>query len=277
MEFKVWLETQEIDEGFIRDKFDQLKRWMGRIKRHSEAVFSFCQLVMTKFPELVEVIVMLPEILGDINRNRLSRQLAKDVNLIQSIRTLGTDTELDKENLSEGIKKLQGMLGSGVDEFALAEQFWKSSVGHFVKTLWTLSHAGPILSKLPQVTAVNAWKTLMAFYDSHQNRVRFAGGMAAGLAAAVELFHFLVTASLMTGILGKVMIAMNEVVLGGALLGGSWIVWGAISLFAHKGGEDVESKGFAAKVISGMLVAVDPGARLNLIDKVSGKEPTLPK
>ena len=92
------------------------------------------------------------------------------------------------------------------------------------------------------------------------------------LAAAVELFQFIAAASLMTGLLGKALIAMSMFGLGAAILGGSWIVWGILALMHKKEGEEKDEKGFVGSVIAGIIKLVDPGASMGLVDKASKQE-----
>ena len=291
LNFKEWLETHDDDlpelrdidlfqmeglygwgsrqVGKVRDKIQGFRDWLRAVKRNSVTLYRFVVFVMRNLPDVAEAIFLIPSMMYAINKSRLARELATNKSLLAAIQELSKDNSLNQNAIKADIARLKEILSKAPNEAAAAEEFWRSSLGKFVGTMWHLSHLGPILSRIPQVTLVNSWKTLQSFYDSQKRGIQIKGGVATALAAAIELFQFVVSASLMTGLLGKALIAMKMVGLGLAMLGGSWIVWGVLALM-HKDEGGGDEKSFVAKVIAGLVTAVDPGARLGLVDRMAG-------
>lgn len=213
--------------------------------------------------------LQLPVAFDAVMSDPVLKDTAMNKSFLTAVKQLTTSTDLDKNKVLSSIQELKALIEKGGDEAAFAEEFWRSNIGSFVKAIWSITHLGPILKRIPQVTVVNAWKTLKAFWDNREKRITVKGGTYAATLAALELLQFLASGSIMTGLLGKVLIALHMTTLGIAFAGGAWIAWGLVSLLHKDDHSSEEQKG--AKLIAGVIKAIDPGANLNLVDKWANK------
>lgn len=285
LEFKNWMREQETNENFLdlistvgtgiaqsgpaafkwaKDKWTAFMEWLSRLKQASYGTYKMISAILANHAELKEVIVQLPIAFETVMRDPVLKDTVMNKSFLAAMKQLSENPDLEKEALTEKIKELQTLIKQGGDEAAFAEEFWRSNIGDFVKSLWKITHLGPILKRLPQVTLVNSWKILRSFWDNQQKNVTVKGGTLAACFAALELLHFIGSGALMTGLLGKVLIALHMTTLGFAFAGGAWIAWGLISLF-HKDHSSDQEEG--AKIIAGIIKAIDPGTNFNLIDR----------
>lgn len=250
LNFGDWLGRDELlAEGLVGDIGD----WLGRLRRSSRVTYDFLVSLLRRAPELHIHVAELPRAIDAVNRDPVLRQTFLNDGFLKALRGLADRGDLSRDKILADCEFLKAMLDRVGSDEVVAEHFWRSSAGKFVQVLWKFSHLGPVFSRLPQVTVANAWATLLAFREDPHKGVRAAVG------AVAELVHYLFSAGLMTGMLGKLFFALQFTNLGLMSLGGAWIAWALVSLLGRSSGN------LTGGVLSALVKFLDPAASLNLV------------
>lgn len=175
----------------------------------------------------------------------------------------------------------------GLDKTIDMVEFWGSTLGNFLKSIWGMTHVWPILKAIPG--------QCLHFYNASQVAKANPNSTAKVMAfvfAFLELMKFITTGGVMTGLAGKIATIFNHE-LGLKMLAGSYLTWGIVSLMAKHDhsephGETIcdkllgteqepESKSdgddkkimanIAAKMIAIVVAGLDPSQPIGLLNR----------
>jgi len=293
-----WAKRQLVASGrWVQGRWKKFIGWLREAWKHSRVLARALVALLRNLPQVMEVVLRLPTIIKLLNNDRQAMYLARKTSVLEALKQVGSQemvrAEVDRlqklvdqgevqaaRNLRSQQKMLSqiqslGNLQVGVGEVALAEEFLRGSIGALLRGTYDLFHIPQMLNRLPDLTVRNTVQTLVAFYDSQNKKIQPINGLKAVLAALVEWVQFLATAALMTGMLAKIYAIMEQYQTALALSGGSWVLMGLLKIF-HSDGEHEgkESPGFIGRCLGTLVMMLDPGAKLGLIDKVAGKTPS---
>jgi len=226
-------------------------------KTVAPASYKFAVAIIQQLPQLNKIMMQVPAALDGAMRDPEIKATILNKSFLGALKKLSENPSLDKNKIIEKCKELIDLAKQGGNEAALAEEFWRSNIGSFIKWIWEITHLSPILKRLPEVTFGNAWKVIMNTYKTKSARV----GVISLCMAVLEIVQYLGATALMTGLLGKVLILFHLTALGTAFAAGAWIAWGLVGLMRKEGEQ--------SKIIAGLMKAIDPGTDLGLLDKFS--------
>lgn len=175
------------------------------------------------------------------------RQIAGNRSFLAALRQLASDERFSQRKVTEEMARFRKFLAQPqVDQAALAEQFLRSNLYAFAVKLGELLHITPILRAAPEkITGFQL--ALQKFKEAGT-----IAGIASLLGALGVLLHFVLTAGLVSGLLGKVMLAAGATSLAGWFLGGAWAAWGLVGVLSKV------NRTQPSRLVAGILLVLDP-------------------